>query len=104
MEIVPPVAVGFSRNNLIFPDTEQQDVAVRIVSNVNQAVGRASLELPATPCSTLQGRIAIAFPGPRVGFGALAFPFSAVRDGLGRAPAEIYRALIETARRYLRAA
>ena len=44
--VVPAVAVRFSRSTLIFPDTEPRDVAVRIVSNTDHAVGQASLDVP----------------------------------------------------------
>ena len=47
IEIVPAVAVGFSRTNLIFPDNEPRAVALRIVSNTSGAAGTASLTVPA---------------------------------------------------------
>ena len=45
-EVVPAVAVGFARSNLIFPSTEPREVALRIVSNADHAAGQASLDVP----------------------------------------------------------
>lgn len=46
VQIVPPVAVSLTRDNLIFPTAEARQVAVRVKSNVNDANGSVSLELP----------------------------------------------------------
>ena len=46
LAVVPPVAVGFSRSSLVFPDNGQRTVAVRLVSNTDHVGGRASLDVP----------------------------------------------------------
>ena len=47
VQIVPPVAVGFTRDNRIFPDAEPRTVAVRLQANVEAAAGELTLEGPA---------------------------------------------------------
>jgi LmbE family N-acetylglucosaminyl deacetylase len=47
VQIVPPVAVSFSRPNLIFPAPEARAVSVRLVNNLPKTDGAVSLEAPA---------------------------------------------------------
>jgi hypothetical protein len=47
LEIVPAVAVSFTRPNLIFPDTRPRPVQVRLRSNAGVVKGEIALEAPA---------------------------------------------------------
>jgi len=55
LQIVPPVAVSLTRDNLIFPTGESRPVAVQLEANMANANGSVSLKLPkgwrATPSS-----------------------------------------------------
>ncbi len=55
LQIVPPVAVGFTRSNMIFPDARRRTVAVQLRGNTRHGSGSASLAVPSgwavTPAS-----------------------------------------------------
>ena len=46
LQIVPGVAVSFAQLNMIFPSSAERDVSVRLQSNVPDASGSATLEVP----------------------------------------------------------
>ena len=46
VQIVPPVAVSFSRTNLVFPAPEPRTVAVRLANNLDEANGKLALAAP----------------------------------------------------------
>jgi len=47
LQIVPGVAVSFAQENMIFPSSSAREISVQLQSNVSDARGSATLEVPA---------------------------------------------------------
>ncbi len=46
LQIVPPLAVSFAEQTMIFPDTGSRTVSVRLQNNAGEAVGKVKLDVP----------------------------------------------------------